>query len=476
MAAPPERLTMIDAALARPAGAERVGGAWLARWRAHLLAEVDGASIALFRILFGLVMAWEVLRYFQHGWIARYYIEPGFHFSYLPLIQPWPGHGMYWHFVVTGLLALLVAAGLCYRVAAWLFCLAFSYIFLLDKAQYLNHFYLIALLSLLLAVVPAQRACSLDRARARRPGAPTVPRWGLLILRFQIAVVYVYGGVAKLNADWLSGQPLGEWLARRGDLFLIGPLLAQPWAGVAFGWGGLLIDLCVPFLLLWPRSFWLGALAAVAFNTLNGLIFSIGVFPWLMVAALVLFPQPGWPRALLGRRPPPSRRQTAPRTAARRVAPATLALLLTLHLYVAGQLLIPLRHWLYPSDVAWSEEGHRFAWRMKLRDKDASLALFATDPLSGATREIDPRIWLTARQASKMASRPDMIRQFARFVADEAERSGAPRPRVTALAVASLNGGPPSYLIDPAVDLAAAPGGLGPAAWILPQGGLAGGP
>lgn len=75
------------------AGATHVRPAALARWRDYLLTEVDGASLALFRILFGLVMVWEVIRYFQHGWIARYYIDPAFHFSYLPFIQPWEGQG-----------------------------------------------------------------------------------------------------------------------------------------------------------------------------------------------------------------------------------------------------------------------------------------------------------------------------------------------------------------------------------------------
>ncbi|HMQ35845.1 MAG TPA: HTTM domain-containing protein, partial [Chloroflexaceae bacterium] len=415
---------MAEATLTRVAArAEGASYAWLARWRDYLLAEVDGASLALFRALFGLVMAWEVVRYFQHGWIARYYIDPAFHFSYLPFIQPWEGQGMYWHFIVTGALALLVAVGLWYRVAAWLFFLAFTYIFLLDKAQYLNHFYLIALLSLLLAMAPAHRAWSLDRALAARPGPPTVPRWSLALLRFQVAVVYFYGGIAKLNADWLAGQPLGEWLSRRADLPLLGPLLAQPWSGLVFGWGGLLIDLCVPFLLLWPRTFWLGAAVAVGFNLLNGQIFSIGIFPYMMIAALVLFPRPGWPRALLGGGAAGAApRRAKARPAAPRVSRAAVALLVALHVYALGQLLVPLRHWLYPSDVAWSEEGHRFAWRMKLRDKDASLTLYATDPASGVTSEVQPRYWLTARQRGKMASRPDMIHQFARFVADEAER------------------------------------------------------
>lgn len=33
------------------------------------------------------------------------------------------------------------------------------------------------------------------------------------------------------------------------------------------------------------------------------------------------------------------------------------------------QILYPLRHHLYPGDVTWNELGHRYSWRMKLRDK-----------------------------------------------------------------------------------------------------------
>ncbi|NJN19822.1 MAG: hypothetical protein HC822_28090 [Oscillochloris sp.] len=68
---------MAEATLSgRAAGVPRARSAALVRWRAYLLAEVNGASLALFRVLFGLVMAWEVVRYVQHGWIARYYIAP----------------------------------------------------------------------------------------------------------------------------------------------------------------------------------------------------------------------------------------------------------------------------------------------------------------------------------------------------------------------------------------------------------------
>src|SRR5688572_32950335 len=154
-----------------------------ARWRSKLLAPVDGASLAAFRVMFGLLLAWEVVRYFHYGWIERYYLQPTFFFTYplFDFLAPWPGWGMYAHFAVLGLLALCIALGLFYRAAAALFWLAFTYVFLLDKTNYLNHFYLISLLSFLLILVPAHQVASLDRLRRFRSAPETVPYWSLFL-------------------------------------------------------------------------------------------------------------------------------------------------------------------------------------------------------------------------------------------------------------------------------------------------------
>ena len=46
-------------------------------------------------------------------------------------------------------------------------------------------------------------------------------------------MVYVFAGLAKLNADWLlDAQPLRIWLAARSDLPIVGPLLAQVVGGL----------------------------------------------------------------------------------------------------------------------------------------------------------------------------------------------------------------------------------------------------
>ena len=80
----------------------------------QLFRQTDIASLVYFRVVFGAILIWEVFRYFDHGWISRYYIDPAFHFTYLGFgwIEPWPGTGMYVHFILLGALALCIALGI----------------------------------------------------------------------------------------------------------------------------------------------------------------------------------------------------------------------------------------------------------------------------------------------------------------------------------------------------------------------------
>jgi hypothetical protein len=67
-----------------------------------------------------------------------------------------------------------------------------------------------------------------------------------------------------------------------------------------------------------------------------------------------------------------------------------------------------------------------------------------------------------------MAARPDMILQFAHYLADEMGKEGYGQVEVRADVEASLNGREPQLLIDPTVDLAKEPRTLGSASWIVP--------
>lgn len=430
----------------------------------RLAAPIDGASIAAFRIAFGAIMCWEVARYVSHDWIQQYYITPSFHFHYYGFewIRPWPGRGMFVHFAVLAAASALMMLGLWYRLAAAVFTLGFTYVFLLEQARYLNHLYLICLLGLLLLGVPADRVWSWRNKKAR---GTMVPTWSLWLLRFQLGVAYVYAGLAKLNTDWLRGEPLRSWMAERADLPLVGPLVLHEATVYSFAYGALLFDLLIVPALLWRRTRPYAFVLACMFHLMNTQLFTIGIFPYLMIAATTLFFEPAWPRRVLGRiihgaRPIDAESVTTGSVALPALGRAALAT------FVALQLLVPLRHWWYPGDVNWTEEGHRFSWRMKLRDKKAQATFIAVDPVTRIHRQIDWRPYLATWQYREMASRPDMILQFAHHLADDLQRQSGRRPEIHAVVWASLNDHVPQLLIDPAVDLATLRRSLRPAHWI----------
>lgn len=442
----------------------------LRHWLTYLCAPVDAASVGVFRIVLGSMIAWDAVRYFQTDWIGEYYIQPKWNFTYLYFewVHPWPGNWMYVHFAAMLALALLVALGLFYRMAIVLLWLAYTYVFLLETSVYMNHYYLISLLCFLFIWMDPHRAFSLDRVR--RPDLPTsVPRWNVLLLRTQLVIVYSYGALAKLNADWLAGEPMYSAIVSGGpEIPAIAARFPPALLAYAIAYGGILFDAAVPVLLCFRRTRVIGFGMATAFHLLNDLFLHIGVFSYLMTGAITVFFDPDWPRRLSQRwsgAAAPTRRAVAP--AASALSPRRITGLALLHVYVLLQLLIPLRHWLYPGNVSWTEEGHRFSWHMKLRRKTGTMTITATDPASGRSWQLDPAADLTDRQLRKLYTFPDIVLQYVHFKRDELRAQGIADPIITVDWRCELNGAPPSPLIDPTVNLAAVEDSIWPATWLL---------
>jgi len=413
------------------------------RVRALLNAPVDAASLRAFRALFGLVMAAALVRTLARGWVGQLYVAPAFHFTWdgFGWVRPWPGAGMYVHVVALVLLALGLALGVRPRLCALLFALGFTYLELCDQALYLNHYYLVSLLAGLLALLPVGRAA-------------TVPAWVLGVLRFQVAVVYAYAGVAKLNADWLlAAQPLRLWLSARADLPLIGPALALPATAYAASWAGAAYDLAIVPLLLARRTRPLAVALVVAFHLATWLLFPIGVFPWVMLAASTLFLDPGWTRRWW--RP---RVTDGPRPAPRWTMAAAFV-------HCALQALLPLRAWPGASGpAAWTGAGFNFSWRVMVAEKAGQVEFRARDPVDGRVTRVAAARYVTPLQEAMMAQDPAMIRALARHIAGRLAADAGHAVEVRVDAFASLNGRPSQRLIDPAVDLARAT----PRGWIVP--------
>ena len=438
-----------------------------------LLERVDGASLAVFRIVFGVVMLVEITRYWSRGWIVAYYAEPEFFFSY-PLfdwVKPLSGWFLLLHFDLLALAAMCIVLGLYTRIAAAVFALGFWWWFLSDQTHYLNHFYLIALVSTLLVVLPTERAFSLDARYRPHPDGATVPAWALWLVRFQVGVPYFFGSIAKFNQDWFAGEPMRMWLAGMTEIPLLGAVCREEWVVWFFVWSGLLFDLLVVPALLWRRTRVPAFLASIAFHGTNTVIFHIGIFPWLMMAATTVFFEPDWPRRLpfLGRLPAlrrlrerPAIPAPPPRTPWRRFGLAAFAA------WIAFQCLMPMRHLLYPGYVSWTEEGHLYAWHMKLRDKNGSGTFTVREPASGRSWIVNVRDHLTKKQAQEMPEHPDMVLQFAHHLSEEHQRAGKGPLEVRANIQMSVNGRKRQLFLDPQVDLAAQPRSLGPWRWILP--------
>ncbi len=413
-----------------------------------LFQPVDAASLGFFRILFGALMTWQAVYFLQGDRYVHDYLLPRFHFTYeffafVKPVGPEFLKALFWTMALSG---LGVMVGICYRLFAFLFFATFTNAFLLDKAYYNNHYYFISLIAFWMILVDAQRWASLSQRFRPRPAY--VPYWNLLILKVQVVIVYFYGGIAKLNGDWLRGDPMRFWLSRLGDLPVVGPWLLSDWAPYFFSWGGLAYDLAIGFLLWWRKTRWAAFLAVLFFNLSNSVLFTIGVFPFLMIAAATLFDEPDWPRRFF------KFKGALPKKFA---FPVRHGVAVFLGLYLLVQVAVPLRHWLIAGDVHWTEEGHLFSWRMKLRDKQGVLKITVTDPATGRSFAVDPLQEINRFQYRKLMQRPQFIHQYAQHLKARFQKEEIADPVITVDSRVSLNGRPFQMLIDPTVDLAKAP-------------------
>jgi len=411
------------------------------------------------------MMTLALIRFMAYGWVTEFYVEPRYFFSYYGFewVRPLPAPYIYLFYGAMVAAALLIALGFLYRPAILVFFVLFTYAELWDKTFYLNHYYLISLLSFLMLFLPMNAVGSVDsRFRKKKLVLPRI-NWANL-LKIQLGTVYFFGGIAKIGYDWLFlGQPLKIWFAANADIPVIGPLLNLPLVPYCVAWGAMIFDLTAPFLLFFRKTRpWIYPVV-ILFHVLTGILFPIGMFPWFMCAYSLLFFEPEWHRkwveTLFGRKEIPPIKSSA-----RIIDPARGGLFTLFFLF---QLLMPFRAWLYPGNPLWHEQGFRFSWRIMLMEKNGYVDYEVKVKETGQTFTVHPSAFLTKKQVQQMSFQPDMILQFAHFLRDHYRSEGLGDTEIHAHAYVSLNGRGSRRLIDPEVDLAAEKEGWHPKTWIL---------
>ena len=440
----------------------------------YLNTQTNAAPLAVFRILFGLLMLISIIRFAANGWVEKLYIEPDFFFSYYGFewVQPL-GEWTYLIFIVCGLSAAFVSIGFKYRISIITFFLSFTYIELMDKTTYLNHYYFISILSFLMIFLPTHSYFSVDAWKNETLRAQQIPKWSIDSIKFLLFIVYFYAGLAKLNSDWLiEAMPLQIWLTAKYSVPLLGDLLQQTWAHYAFSWAGALYDLTIPFLLLIRKTRAFAFFLVVVFHILTRVLFPIGMFPYIMIVSTLIFFDSGFHNKILSTVSKwfnisksifdNGLDYSFPKAWIRKAS------LITVSAFFVIQLLFPFRYMLYPGELFWTEEGYRFSWRVMLMEKAGYTNFKVKDPDSGNSFYIDNMQFLTRFQEKQMSTQPDFILEYAHFLEDHYQRKGIEDPEIYVDSYVALNGRSSRRYVNPDVDLSEIEPSLKHRTWLLP--------
>ena len=371
---------------------------------------------------------------------------------------------MYILFAIIIVASLCIAAGLFYRIACVVFFTGFTYLELIDVTTYLNHYYFISLVAFLIIWLPANRYYSLDAYFNPAIKRTHAPLWTIGILRFQLAVVYIFAGLAKLNADWLlHAEPMRTWLPAKSHLPLVGNYMYEEWVAYLFSWFGAVYDVFIVFFILNRKTRPFAYVFVIAFHAATAIFFpSIGMFPYIMIIASLIFFSSSFHAKILNWLP-----GKGPGLSAKTYRfhfPATIAAIG--FIYISFQVLFPLRFILYSGHLFWHEQGYRFSWRVMLMEKAGSAFFNVKD--GDKTYEVNNREFLTPLQEKMMSTQPDMILKYAHYLAGEYKKKGINNPQVYAEIYVTLNGTPSRPFIDSSVNLAEQEPGWHRYNWVLP--------
>lgn len=464
----------------------------------HLFLPTNIHSLIFIRIAFGLIMFSEIIKFFDKDLINYFFLEPEFHFKYFGFawVKVASAPVINFIFIALAILALFIAGGLFYRISTILFLFGFTYIFLLEQAIYLNHYYLIIIFNFLLCFMPANRYFSIDSEYLTpQIKSKTIPSWPIILIKIQVEIILIYAGIVKINSDWLQFYPLKIWFANQGAFFSNTFVI-----GAASYYAILIHILGAPLLLLKKTRIWVFALYAI-FHSINAYIFTvdIGIFPWITLALTTIFFQPNWPVqfadfckkmnnlkifslkeiAKIYKKSVNLKTKINKKHLPKYSENIKNLILILIIIWTAFHIFFPLRKLLYPGNPAWTKQGYYFSWRMKLHHiignvsfhiKDNKSEKYLNDYDNYHLKSLPGELHhLTFKQAIGMGCKPYMILQYAHFLKEKyTQKIGHDDLSIYAIGICSLNDRKPAFIIDQNFDLGNEQENFSHPKWILP--------
>lgn len=405
--------------------------------------NIDNSGLVIFRILLGLLIVAESFGAILLGWVEAVFIQSKFTFNFIgfDFLQILHGEKMYSYFFVMGIFGLLITFGLFYRLAMTVFTLLWTTVYLIQKESYNNHYYFLILICIIMIFLPANGKLSVDAKLFPKIKQTKIPRWMPYLLLFQLAILYFYAAIAKLYPDWLNGtfsRILLNGITQRQFLL---DIFNQKWFLLFYAYAGILFDLLIMPALLWKKTRKLAILASFGFHLFNAYSLKIGIFPFLALSFIVLL-YDSIPLKFLK-----NEQEISPNKNLN-----TKFFLVFFVPFFIVQLILPLRHHFIKGDVLFTEEGHRLAWRMMLRERKGTLNIKVVDKKTGLTRYHNYASELTPKQVKLLSNSPDIIWQYCQKLKNEAKKPIS----IFVECSVSINRRPYYKLIDEKTDMATA--------------------
>jgi hypothetical protein len=179
------------------------------------------------------------------------------------------------------------ALGVATRVVLPIATALYAWVYFGSQVDSYQHHYLVVVLLAIACFVPWQRSTGTT-------AATPIATWAVRLILVQLAILYLWAAISKMNPAWLDGRTLARQLgAASGTSLDRLPMLSRA-VEQTVGWGACAVGVMVCELVLaatvWHRRGWLvAAPLGIAFHAGIALTnLDIGLFAYVMIAVYAL--------------------------------------------------------------------------------------------------------------------------------------------------------------------------------------------